>query len=102
MIVYRCDDTSNLPTVRYLASDRGIDGRVGGKRLCEVIGFTRVSAFSANLRALAKGYVLTWDEQPDASVKFVPDAVTKGKSYTFVEDVGGLRLISTGFMIFMK
>jgi len=42
MIVYRCDDTSNLPKVGYLASDRNINGRIGGKRLCEVVAFSRV------------------------------------------------------------
>ena len=42
IITYRYDSNSNFPCVGYLASDRNIDGRIGGKRLCEVIGFTRV------------------------------------------------------------
>jgi hypothetical protein len=42
LIVYRCDDASNLPTVKFLASDRDINGRHGGKRLCEVIALPRV------------------------------------------------------------
>lgn len=42
LIVYRCDDTSNLPRVQFLASDRNLDGRIGGKRLCEVIALPRV------------------------------------------------------------
>ena len=41
-ITYRYDGTSGFPKVLYLASDRGIDGRVGGKRLCEVIAFNRI------------------------------------------------------------
>ena len=42
IITYRYDSNSGFPCVGYLASDRNIDGRIGGKRLCEVIGFTRV------------------------------------------------------------
>jgi hypothetical protein len=42
VISYRYDDTSKFPSVGYLASDRNINGRVGGKRLCEVIAFSRV------------------------------------------------------------
>lgn len=45
LITYRFDFTPagyTPSSVKYLASDRNIDGRVGGKRLCEVIGFNRV------------------------------------------------------------
>ena len=42
IITYRYDSNTGFPCVGYLASDRNIDGRIGGKRLCEVIGFTRV------------------------------------------------------------
>ena len=61
-----------------------------------------LSAFSANLRTLSNEYVLTWDTPPAASVKFVPDAATKSRGYTFVKDSGGLRLATTGFTIFVR
>ena len=62
LITYRYDGTSGFPCVRYLASDRNIDGRVGGKRLCEVIGFTRV--LSDSERVAVEGYLRAkWFEE---------------------------------------
>ena len=62
LITYRYDGTSGFPCVGYLASDRNINGRVGGKRLCEVIGFTRV--LSDSERVAVEGYLRAkWFEE---------------------------------------
>ena len=61
-----------------------------------------ISAFTANLKTLANGYVLTWDTPPASSVKFVPDEYTMKRGYAFAKDDSGLRLISCGFTIFVR
>ena len=61
-----------------------------------------LSAFTANLKTLANGYVLTWDTPPASSVKFVPDEYTMKRGYAFAKDDSGLRLISCGFTIFVR
>ena len=47
-------------------------------------------------------YILTWDAKPADSVKFVPDEATAKRSYVFVKDTTGLKLISAGFTIFVR
>ena len=69
LITYRYDENVYLPCVGYLASDRNIDGRVGGKRLCEVIGFTRVLSDSERVAVesylRAKWFEETWNWADD-------------------------------------
>lgn len=51
-----------------------------------------VDLSGCNVKSLVDTYVLTWDEEPPASVRFVPDARTKSRDYSFVKDANGLRL----------
>ncbi|MBP5510888.1 MAG: hypothetical protein J6Z49_08225 [Kiritimatiellae bacterium] len=55
-----------------------------------------------DVKALVNTYVLTWDAKPADSVKFVPDAPTMRRGYGFAKDSGGLRLITSGFSVFVK
>ena len=73
LITYRYDGTSGFPGAQYLASDRNIDNRIGGKRLCEVIAFNRIlsdderQAVEAYLRA--KWFEETWSWADGVSVE---------------------------------
>jgi len=59
-----------------------------------------LTAFDA--KALANTYVLTWDAKPADSVKFVPDAATTRRGYSFAKTDDGLKLITCGFTIFVR
>ena len=55
-----------------------------------------------DVKTLVNTYILTWDAPPANSVKFVPDAATANRSYVFTKDGTGLKLIQSGFTIFVR
>ncbi len=62
-----------------------------------------LSAFEENLKTMANAgtLVLTWSSKPE-NVSFKPDATTARHGYAFTKTDEGLKLVSAGFIMFLR